>query len=418
MRFERLCEWLQWQSALHPSAVDLGLERSRVVARRLGLTNLSAKLVSVAGTNGKGSCVVTMEAIGRAAGYKTGAYLSPHLHRYNERVRVQGQDVSDDELVSAFALVDEARQDVSLTFFEFGTLAAVVVLLRAEVDLMLLEVGLGGRLDAVNVFDADVSVLTSIGIDHTEWLGETRDAIGREKAGIARSDKPCVIGDRSPPASVMNHTDSLGATTFVLGHDFHTEVAADTWTWRHADMTYECLALPALDGRHQIDNAATAIMALRGLGGVLSDDSVRAGLADTRLPGRFQLVRRAPDVILDVAHNPDAARVLAGTLSQRPCDGLSFALLGMYADKNVADSVAVLSPHIDEWFVAALDSPRGASARDTVERFGTVTAGAPVHLFDDVAQAYACAVSRLRSQDRLIAFGSHQTAAAVARLAT
>jgi len=417
MRFRKLASWLEWQSGLHPSAIDLGLERSAAVAKRLALDSLDAKVVSVAGTNGKGSCVATMDAILRCAGYSVGAYLSPHLLRYNERIRINGEDVSDEALVAAFALVDEARGDTSLTFFEFGTLAAVVLFAQAGVEIILLEVGLGGRLDAVNVFDADVSVLSAIDIDHVEWLGHDREQIGREKAGIQRMGKPCVIGERTPPASVINHGASLGAPICLLGEDFHVRADETCWHWSSDRAVLDNLPLPALAGLHQLDNAATAMMAAYCLTGMLTHADACTGLRDTRLAGRFQVLRKNPDVIVDVAHNPHAARVLASTLSVRPCRGRTLALVAMFKDKDISDSVRALVDHVDEWYVTALDSPRGSTPTEALSRLIDMPNEVVLHTSESVREGYFRALQQLRPDDRLIVFGSHQTVAEVLQLA-
>ena len=418
MRFERLSDWLEWQSKLHPSAMDLGLERCSKVAKRLGLDSLDAKVVSVAGTNGKGSCVVTIEAMLRAAGQSVGAYLSPHLSRYNERIRINGEDAEDELLVEVFSLVDEARSGTSLTFFEFGTLAAVLLFARAKLDVVLLEVGLGGRLDAVNLFDADVSVVSAIGIDHVEWLGHDRESIGREKAGIQRIGRPCVIGDRVPPASVLAHAQAVQAPAFVLGRDFQAQSAGCRWRWSFDDTEFDDLPLPALAGEHQIDNAATAMMAIHCLNEALTLEHVCTGLRSTRLPGRFQVVSEGPDIIVDVAHNPHAARVLASALSQRVCRGRTVALVAMFKDKDIADSVLAMVDQVDEWYVAALDGPRGSTVSEVAARLEEMPQASVVYLFDSVAAAFAEALPRLERDDRLIAFGSHTTVAEVVRLAS
>ena len=288
IRRRSLREWLRWQSTLHPSAIDLGLERCRRVRDALGLGTPSRPHILIAGTNGKGSCVAFLEAMLTAAGFRAGAYSSPHLSRYNERVRIGAREVSDSALVEAFERVDAARGDVSLTFFEFGTLAAADILERARVDVAIMEVGLGGRLDAVNAFEPSVSLISVVGVDHRAWLGDDRESVGREKAGIMRPTVPCVIGERSPPASVLDHARAIGAPCRILGRDYGFERRSEDWRWWGPDRTVRALPLPALPGRHQIDNAAACLAALDALSPhvAVSDRAMRSGgVAGARIPG-------------------------------------------------------------------------------------------------------------------------------------
>ena len=352
-----LDEWLARIERLHPSAVDLGLERTARVARRLGLERPSVPVFTVAGTNGKGSVCALLEAVLHAAGYRVGRYTSPHLVRYNERVRVGGIEAPDAELCAAFRTVEAARGDTSLTFFEFGTLAALAHFRAQGADVLVLEVGLGGRLDATNVVDADVAVVTSVALDHADWLGDDIDGIAREKAGIARAGRPLVCGTSGPPSGLLARAEEVGAALWLRGRDFDGVRAsgADTWDWHDRRHARAGLPLPALAGGYQVDNAVTALAALAA-GGLLPDDaSIARGLRAVRVQGRFEChVVDGVEVILDVAHNPAAAAVLAGALRERPGQGRTLAVLGMYRDKDAAGVATALAPVVTAWYAAGL----------------------------------------------------------------
>ncbi|HZV23293.1 MAG TPA: bifunctional tetrahydrofolate synthase/dihydrofolate synthase, partial [Luteimonas sp.] len=314
-----LDEWLAYIERQHPKSIALGLERVREVAARLQLARPASQVITVAGTNGKGSTVAFIESIARAAGWKVGAYTSPHLLAYNERVRIDGVDATDDALVAAFESVEAARGDTALTYFEYGTLAALWLFQRTGLDLAVLEVGLGGRLDAVNLVDADVAVITTVDLDHQDWLGNDREAIGREKAGIARAGRPLVLGEDDPPSSVLGHAYAIGASAIRAGCDFFfSPTEAGHWQWREVGAGLE-LPSPRLAAPSQLRNAATAIAALRALPDTLPTDAYAQGVADTDLPGRLQRFNRiGVEVVVDVAHNPQAARELHAWLQQAP----------------------------------------------------------------------------------------------------
>jgi dihydrofolate synthase/folylpolyglutamate synthase len=411
MRFTTLDAWLAWQDTLHPRAIDLGLDRCRAVVDRLGGAEPGFPLVTVAGTNGKGSTVAYLEAVLTAAGYRTGAYTSPHLVRYNERVRVAGAPVEDGPLCEAFDRIDRARGEVSLSYFEFGTLAAMEVFRRAALDVAVLEVGLGGRLDAVNVFDADVAVVTTIDLDHQEWLGPDRESIGREKAGILRPGRPAVCGDPDPPASLLAAAARLGAPLWLAGREFRAVAGARDWTWQAGRRAETGLPLPALPGAFQLGNAATALTALECLAPrvTIPRPAIERGVATAWLPGRLQVIPGPPERVLDVAHNPQAARALAAFLRARPCPGRTHALVGMLADKDLAGYVAGLAPAVDCWHVVTLGGPRGASA----ERLAGVLAGAGlgdrVALYPEVTRAYRALLAQLTWRDRIVVSGSFHT---------
>ncbi|MBB6064407.1 bifunctional tetrahydrofolate synthase/dihydrofolate synthase [Pseudoxanthomonas broegbernensis] len=409
-----LDRWLAYIERQHPRSIEMGLERVRAVAAQMGLARPAPRVVTVAGTNGKGSTVAFVEAIARAGGWKTGAYTSPHLLRYNERVRIDGEEASDDALAQAFAAVEAARGDTALTYFEYGTLAALWLFERAGLDLAVLEVGLGGRLDAVNVVDADVAVVTTVDIDHTDWLGADREAIGHEKAGIARAWKPLVLGETDPPSSVLRHAYAIGANAIRLGSDFfHEPVDAAHWRWREvgADLL---LPVPGLAAPAQRANAATAIAALRALpGAALPERAFAEGVANAALPGRLQRFDRGGvEIVVDVAHNPQAARELAAWLQARPAAGSTAAVLAMLGDKDATAVVQTLAPHVSRWHLAGLDGiARGQDVAAFAARLAG-TAAAAGSRDAQVAAALDRALSLAASGDRVLVFGSFHTAAA------
>ncbi len=418
MRRRSLGEWLEWQSTLHPKAVDLGLERCRRVRDALGLDPCGPPRIVVAGTNGKGSCVAFLEAMLSAAGLRTGTYTSPHLVRYNERTRIEAQAVSDAALIEAFERVDAARGDVSLTFFEFGTLAAADIIERARVDVAVMEVGLGGRLDAVNAFEPSVSLITAIDVDHRAWLGDDRESVGREKAGIMRPGVPCVIGEGSPPESVVNHARAIGAPCLILGRDYGVEGAepgSNRWRWQGPDRTVDGLPLPGPPGSHQIDNAATCLAALTALRPTLgvSDDALRSGVAGTRVAGRLQWLDAPARVLVDVAHNPLAAEALANYLATFRPRPARHAVCGILGDKDAGAMLRALAPEIDAWHFASLPGTRGRDARGLA---GELT-GVAASTFDSVEAAFETALGIRGEDEEIVVFGSFVTVERVLRQA-
>jgi dihydrofolate synthase/folylpolyglutamate synthase len=409
-----LAEWLARLEQLHPSTIELGLDRVNRVKAALGLAP-TFPLILVGGTNGKGSTCAYLEAILGAAGYKTGLYTSPHLLRYNERVRIAGKEAGDAELVDAFERIDVARGDTSLTYFEFGTLGAMLQFIDAGVDVAILEVGLGGRLDAVNVFDADVAIVTSVDLDHMEYLGDTREQIGFEKAGIYRTARPAICTDLMPPASLLDHARRIGADLRCIERDFSAQREGDHWVFRGPDTIRQTLPLPAMAGAYQVRNAAGALAALDVLQSRLpvSEAAIHAGLASAQVPGRFQRIASAPEVILDVAHNPEAARSLAATLREQPVAGRTLAVVGMLADKDAAGVFAALSGEVDAWWVCTPDSPRARDAAALATELRIHAHGVPISIQPDVNTALAEARNVAREGDRILAFGSFYTVAAV-----
>ena len=416
-----LDDWLRELERRHPSAIELGLERVRAVAGRMRLPRPARHVITVAGTNGKGSTVAFVESIARAAAWRVGAYTSPHLLRYNERVRIDGAEATDIELVDALDAVEAARGDTPLTYFEAGTLAALWLFGRARLDLAVLEVGLGGRLDAVNIVDADVAVITTVDLDHQDWLGADVEAIGFEKAGIARPWKPLVLGDDDPPASVLRHAYAIGASALRIGCDFFVDpVDARHWRWREIGHGM-VLPMPALAAPVQLRNAAVAVAALRALPVDIADAAIGAGIAAARLPGRLQhAVHAGIDVYVDVGHNPQAARGLGAWLAANPVAGRTLAVYGALADKDVAGVIGALDGRVDTWHLAGLEE--AGTRSQPVEALAARLAGTHARdaaLHRDVPQALATALREARpGRDRVLVFGSfHTAAAAIAMLA-
>ena len=407
-------QWLAHIEGQHPQNIALGLERVREVATRMQLGRPAAHTLVVGGTNGKGSTVAFIEAIGRAAGYRVGTYTSPHLLRYNERVRIDGAEADDAALVEAFEAVEAARGDTPLTYFEYGTLAALWLFQRENLDLAVLEVGLGGRLDAVNIVDADVAVITTVDIDHRDWLGDDREAIGMEKAGIIRGWKPVVLGEIDPPSSVLRRAYLVGANAIRFGSDYFAEPIDETsWRWRDVSTTLE-LPQPQLWAPVQRANAAAAIAALSASELVIPQAAWAEGIASATLAGRLQAFERdGVEILVDVGHNPQAARELAAALAARPASGRTLAVYAALADKAVHGVVQALQPRVDQWLLAGLDGEGGRvqSAQALQARLqDTAAAVAPVH--DSVAQALQQALEQARAGDRVLVFGSFHTVAA------
>ncbi len=409
-----LAEWLDYIERIHPKSIQLGLDRVARVRDTLGKSS-PAVVFTVAGTNGKGSTCAILEAILLAAGYKVGLYTSPHLLRYNERVRLDGILADDARLCAAFEAVERARGEVMLTYFEFGTLAAWEIFASRPLDAVILEVGLGGRLDAVNAFDSDCALLTSVDFDHMDYLGDTREAIGREKSGIFRPGRPAIVADPDPPRSVLDRAEEAGADLQLIGRDFGFLAQGQQWTCWGRDGRRGGLAYPALRGVQQLANASAAIAALGAVRARLpvGMQDVRNGLARVELPGRFQVLPGRPTVVLDVAHNPQAARVLAANLGEMGFYPETHAVLGMLKDKDIAGVCRALKGRISSWSVADLAVPRGASADALAEALKSAEAGGVVARFGNPREAYAAARKRSSENDRIVVFGSFHTVADV-----
>lgn len=408
--------WLQHLERIHPRTIAMGLERVSQVRQSMGL-NPKFPIITVAGTNGKGSACAMLEAIFHAAGYRVGIYTSPHLLQYNERVRVGRHNVTDAALCAAFQQVEQARGDTLLTYFEFATLAAMQVLIERQVEVAILEVGLGGRLDAVNVFDPLCALIMSIDIDHQDYLGLTRESIGREKAGILRAGKSAVCADPDPPLSVIEHARILQVPLKISGRDFHFSADKQQWQWSSAAVKRAGLPLPALRGSYQVANAAACLALLDEVREQLPVDmgAIRRGLLDIDLAGRFQLLPGRPQVILDVAHNPHAARGLRASLQAMPRSGKVRAVFAMLRDKDMVGTARELKDEIDQWHVSGIATARGASAEEIRGALRSAEVTAPVIEYADPAAAYRAAVSGAGQDDRILVFGSFHTVAAVRR---
>lgn len=419
-----LPEWLAYLESLHPKGqggIELGLERVQRVKAELQQTQ-HCPLIIVGGTNGKGSTCAYLEAIYSFAGYRVGCYTSPHLLDYNERVRIDRQAVDDATLCQAFARVESARQsagNVALTYFEFGTLAAWEVFSASRADVIILEVGLGGRLDAVNAYDADCAMVTGIAIDHVDWLGTTRESIGFEKSGIYRAHKPAICADPEPPQSLLQNAAAIGADFQVLGRDFGYFGDSAQWTyWGRHDLRRGGLAHPGLRGSSQLRNAAAVLTAIDSLKDSLpvSMHAIRRGLIELELPGRFQVMPGRPVVILDVAHNPQAVAGLAENLGEMGFFEKTIAVVGMLADKDIEGALAALAGKIDVWLLAGLDVPRGAPAETLAAIHAQNALGGSAECFDSPDEAFARAAKLAGENDRIVVFGSFYTVAAYMRM--
>ncbi|ENO90156.1 bifunctional tetrahydrofolate synthase/dihydrofolate synthase [Thauera linaloolentis] len=414
--------WLQLLEQRHAQSIQLGLERVAAVRAALG-PDPDAVVITVGGTNGKGSCCAMLEAILLAEGYRVGCYTSPHLLRYNERVRLDGKEASDEALVEAFQVVEAARGSTPLTYFEHGTLAAWSAFRKHGPDVIILEVGLGGRLDAVNVFDADCALVTSVALDHMDYLGDSRDAIGFEKAGIFRAGRPAVCGDPQPPATLLAHADSIGAQLWVSGRDFGFGGDRQQWGyWRYQAPPAQGvlakrggLAYPALRGANQLLNAAAVMTVLDALKSRIpvSMQAIRQGLMLVDVPGRFQVLPGRPAVVLDVAHNPQAAGVLAENLGSMGFYPETWAVFGMLGDKDAEGVVALMKARVDHWLLADLPGPRGLKAEELALRLRTAGVDTDIRCFPSPKHAYAAAQQEAGEGDRIVAFGSFLTVAEV-----
>lgn len=423
MNTRTLADWLSYQEQVNPRAIELGLERVRTVWQRMGAPRPARHVVTVGGTNGKGSTVALLEAMLREGGRRVGCFTSPHLLAYNERVRIDGTDVDDASLVAAFERIEAARTQgpdapIPLTYFEFGTLAALDLFARADLDVAVLEVGLGGRLDAVNIVDADVVAITTVDLDHMDWLGSDRDSIGREKAGIARARHPAVVGETDPPVGLLDTLHALGSTVIRAGIDYRVERLPSGWRWTHRDGTTMTLPDPALAAPVQYANAATAIATLHALGhGLLGRDpehAVAAALRGVSVSARLQSLGGDPALYVDVGHNPQAARALAQWLDATP-HGRVHAVFGALSDKDVAGVIAALGPRIDHWHLAGLDrdTPRGLPARALVDALLATRPDARHDLHPGVVPALAAARAAACPGETILAFGSFFVASAV-----
>lgn len=414
LRFNRLDKWLQWQESLHFTAIELGLERCRRVANNMGLLKPAYTVISVAGTNGKGSSITLLDNILRNAGYRIGRYTSPHLLRYNERICINGVEIEDAELCEAFDRIDHARGNISLTYFEFGTLAALDLFRQHQVELAIFEVGLGGRLDAINVLDADVALISSIDLDHQQWLGNTRESIGREKAGILRNKAPAICSDPNPPQSLLDCAHALGTPLYVAGRDYTFIGNGDVWSYKSDGFELNDLPRPMQYCDFQLQNASGVLMLLEKIKNdyPVTEKNIKRGLTDFRLNGRMQIIPGAIQKILDVAHNRQSARVLVDNLKLIPCLGGTHLLVGMLKDKDHIKIFKLLDEVADSWHIVTLSEDRGCDARILIEALQNLGTRARVYSYTCVSDALDYMHSNSMPGDRILITGSFLTVGA------
>ena len=406
-----------WQAALHPVEIELGLERCRQVAQRLKLLPPRYTVITVAGTNGKGSSVAMLDTAYRIAGYRVGTYTSPHLVHYNERIRLAGEPVADDVICRAFTQVEAARGETPLTFFEFGTLAALVIFAEAAPDIAILEVGMGGRLDAVNMLDADVAVIATLDIDHVEWLGRTREIIAREKAGILRSGRPAVCSDPAVPASLLAYADEQAVPLALLGVDYHFSEQGERWSWWSGAVSLPDLPRPALSGSYQLRNAAGVLKVIDLLQSrhPVTGEQLADALARVRLQGRFQRFSGPVELILDVAHNAQAVGAFAANLAALPTVSRTHVVLGMLRTKDRVAVMRTLDPLVDRWHLATADAARGASAAELHATWQSLPRRRPATCYESIAQAWRAACTEAAVGERILVIGSFLTVGDVLR---
>lgn len=403
MKFKHISQWLEWMKSLHGQSIELGLARVGKVFEQLALTQPGSPVVTVAGTNGKGSTVEGLTAIYLAAGFKVGTFTSPYLFRYNEQIRIQGEPVSDEALCTTFQKIYEALGDITLTPFEYGTLAAFLIFAEAECDVWILEVGLGGRFDAVNLIDNTVSIITSIAIDHVEWLGNTREAIAYEKAGIFRDNTHVVCGEMDPPKTLVDYAELLKSPLWIQGKAFGFEENEGSWNWWSDELRYDQLPLPSL----ALQNMATVLMTIEILQKKLpvKKADIEKALKTVHLPGRIQVVPGDVTTIFDVSHNPAAMQKLAAYLKKTKCTGKTLAVFSMLADKDIVGSIKTIQSEIDEWLVAPLDVERAASQKELMDAFDRVQVK-KVFYYSTLLEAADTAKNHAKKSDRIIFFGS------------
>lgn len=410
-----LSDWLDYLKTIHAMPIEMSLERIREVQEKLDLCEFNFPVITVGGTNGKGSTCAFLEAILRAAGYKTGMFTSPHLLRYNERIKIDGQEARDLDLCAAFAEIEAVRQSISLTYFEFAALAALLIFRQQQCQVAVLEVGLGGRLDATNVFNSDCAVITSIGIDHVHYLGTTREDIGYEKAGIFRPHTPAICAEPDPPQRLVSYASSIHAKLLRINEDFGFKTNNVSWDFWHHRLPRYALPYPTLKGQFQLYNASAALAALSELSSQLpvTIADIRKALVEVTWPGRFQVVPGRPAVIFDVAHNPHAATALAATLQLAPPAQKNYAVCGILQDKDMVGILTALLPQIDVWLFTNIDSPRAAPATELKALLKTLDAELSAQTFDNPVTAFESARQFATENDRIIVFGSFHTVAPV-----
>ena len=412
-----LNDWLGYIESIHPSTIDLTLARIKAVVERLNL-HISFPIISVGGTNGKGSTCAILESIYKEAGYKVGCYTSPHFLHFNERIKVNAMPVSDEMICEAFSKIESVRKDISLTYFEYGTIAAMIIFADVDLDIAILEVGLGGRLDAVNVFDSDCAIVTTIDLDHMDYLGHTREAIGFEKAGIYRAQKIAICGDFAPPQSLIKHCQSIHAELKIIGKNFAYDAHYDSFDFFIDSSFVMNVPLPKLQGDFQLTNATNALMAVKSIENrlPLTETAIQHGIARARVPGRFQEVRINPSLILDVAHNPQAAQSLSRNLRAHAVSGKTIAIFSILRDKDILGAIQALSLDIDGWYIAEIQNERAADIETISNAIQKVNPSAHIVPFKNIKEAYEFAFKEVTSNDRIIVFGSFFTVTDIMKL--
>ncbi len=416
MRFEHLQDWLKWQQTLHSQKIELGLDRIAEVANALDILQPNYQVITVAGTNGKGSIVAILESIYHQAGYRVASYTSPHLLHYNERIRVEQKNIDDETLCKAFDLVDQARGETSLSYFEFGTLAAMQIFKDVQPDVAIYEVGLGGRLDAVNILNTDLAIVSSIGIDHVQWLGTTRESIGLEKAGIFRSHRPAICGEEEPPESLVKYAQELDSKLYLINKDYsYHRNENQTWSFNSSKLNWENLPIPSLYGDTQVSNAATALMGLLSIDDKMpvTRQSVDRGLNNINLLGRFQRISNSREIILDVAHNLDSAKVMVKNLQDLDPVAKTYAVFAVLADKDVDGIIDSVKGLIDKWFISQLDTERTLNCKKLQKILKQNCPDCNVQPYPSISEAYLAAKQAAGNSSRIVVFGSFLTVAEV-----
>ena len=409
-QLKTLNEWLEWQQKLHPANIDFKIERIKSVYNRLGIERIADKVIIIAGTNGKGSTVSILESLLCQANFKVGAFTSPHIQRYNERIKIDKKEISDEEIIDAFKYIDDRRGEISLTYFEFATLAAFYIFYKNNIDYAVLEVGLGGRLDATNIIDSDISIITSIGIDHTEFLGNTIDSIALEKAGVMRPLRFSIFADDNPPSVIMKYAKNNSTTLLVHQNDFESKIYNNYWEWSGRKFKKIKLPLLPLVGDFQYNHSSAALMALEILEPSIfrKKDILPDAIRNIKLLGRYQIVKSNPEIILDVAHNEDAANKLKSNVDKYP-KKKTRAVIGVLKDKDVYSLVKPLISTVDKWYCATIDSERGMNAKEIASRLEVSSNNCNVEEFDKMSSAFSKVLSESSYEDRILIYGSFYT---------
>ena len=405
-----LQEWLDWQQTLHPKNIDFKLERIKSVYEKLDIERIADKVIIVAGTNGKGSTVAILESILFENNFSVGTFTSPHIKRYNERIKIGKEEVTSSELIESFKIIDKLRGDTTLTYFEFATLTAFYLFSKKNLDYVVLEVGLGGRLDATNIIDSNLSIITSIGIDHTEFLGTTIDSIALEKAGVMRSFAPCIYADKSPPSVLLSYAKKNGSNFLYNQNDFFTKISNKTWTWKSNLGKELILPLLPLRGDFQYNHAAAALQALEIIEPIVLDNIklLSKGIENISLIGRYQKISSDPEIIIDVAHNADSAEKLMDNLNKERKKN-TIAVIGVLKDKDVYSLIKPMINHVDKWYCGTINSDRGMNSEEIKTRMSTSINQENIKTFDSINKACSQAIASLGKNDRLIVYGSFYT---------